>query len=75
MFDGSDDWNLRLILDNAEFLPGIYAKLALIQADTAYANCLKMYELGLMDAEELEKRGQIYINQYKQVEKFNEDSK
>ena len=70
MFDGSDDWNLRLILDNTEFLPEIFAKLALIQADTAYANCLKMYELGLMNKEKFDRRGQIYVNQYNDVEKF-----
>ncbi len=70
MFDGSDDWNLRMILDNVEFLPDIYAKLTLIQADTAMANCLKLYEVGLMNADELERRRQIYIRQYNAVDEF-----
>lgn len=73
MFDGSDDWNLRLILDNVELLPSIFAKVTLIQADTAYANCLKMYELGLMDADELERRRQIYVRQYHEVEEFTKN--
>ena len=75
MFDGSDDWNIRLILDNVEFLPDIYAKVTLIQADTAMANCLKLYELGLMDADELERKRQIYIRQYNAVEEFTSGKK
>lgn len=73
MFDDSADWNIRMILDNVELLPDIYAKLTLIQADTAMANCLKIYEPGLMDADELEQRRQIYVRQYNAVDEFTKN--
>ena len=66
MFGGSDEFALREILEDVDHIKDLHKMLVQCRIELEYANYLKEFELGIIDANE--------INEYKrQVEQFREN--
>lgn len=60
MFDGSDEYILRGILENTDHMRDIFNVLYKIKLELELSNALKMHEVGLIDDEEFNKRARSY---------------
>jgi hypothetical protein len=52
MFGGSDEYVLREILDNVDHIKDLHKVITECYVELQYANCLKEYELGIIDKNE-----------------------
>jgi hypothetical protein len=65
MFSGSDEFVLREILENVDHIKDLHKMLVQCRIELEYANYLKEYQLGIIDANEI-------MNYKQQVEQFRQ---
>jgi hypothetical protein len=65
MFSGSDEFVLREILENVDHIKDLHKMLVKCRIELEYANYLKEYQLGIIDANEI-------MNYKQQVEQFRQ---
>jgi len=67
MFSGSDEFVLREIADGSHKIKDVLMKNAI---ELEFANNLKLYEMGIIDEKEFNRRYEDYKFQQQQVDKY-----